>query len=70
MTTRIEDIIERMDARLDRIEQKLDNHLERVSKAETSIQWLQGHVKIATTVFISALGGMALVLIKLILGDK
>jgi hypothetical protein len=50
--------------RLERIEAKLDSHLERVSAAETSINWIQGHLKIATAIVLSALGGMATILVK------
>lgn len=48
--------IAKLDERLDRIEQKLDNHLERVTRAETSINWIQGHLRIATTILISFIG--------------
>jgi len=51
------------DGRFDRLEDKLDvhdekltNHLERLSKAEEAIQWLRGHVKIVTTIGISVAG--------------
>lgn len=51
------------DGRFDRLEDKLDvhdekltNHLERLSKAEEAIQWLRGHVKIVTTLGISVAG--------------
>lgn len=45
-----------LDGRLDKLEGKLDNHLERISRAETSIEWLKGHSKISLTVLISVLG--------------
>jgi hypothetical protein len=44
-----------IDNRLDRLEDKLDNHLERISKAEASIDWIRGHVKIVTTLMITGL---------------
>jgi hypothetical protein len=56
--------LEAVDARLERIESKLDNHLQRVSAAEKDIEWLRGHVRIATTVFLSAIAGMAAILSK------
>jgi hypothetical protein len=58
--------IERVEARLERIEIKLDDHLQRVSKAETDISWLRGHVQIATTVFISTVGFLLAALWKYI----
>jgi len=62
--------LERVEARLDRIESKLDIHLERVSKAESNIAWLKGHVQIATTVFISTVGFLLVKLWDVILGNK
>ena len=38
-----------LDGRFDRIEDKLDNHLDRLSKAEEAIEWTKGHLKISTT---------------------
>ena len=57
-------------SRLQRIEDKLDSHLERMTRAESNIEWLRGHVKIATAVFISAVGGLATVVMKLIMGSR
>lgn len=55
-----------LDGRLDKIEdsvryldQKLDNHLERISKAEASIEWIRGHLKVSVSILIAALIGMA-----------
>ena len=52
--------------RLERIEAKLDSHLERVTKAETNINWIQGHLKISTAIALSAVGGMATFIFKYI----
>jgi len=57
-------------SRLQRIEDKLDSHLERMTRAESNIEWLRGHVKIATAVFISAVGGLAAIVIKLVIGSR
>lgn len=48
-----------LDSRLDRVEYKLDSHLERLSKAEASIEWLRGHAKIVTTVILTVAGFIA-----------
>lgn len=45
-----------VDSRLERVEEKLDDHLNRLSSAEASIEWLKGHVKIVTAMGISLLG--------------
>lgn len=52
------DKLDKIDARLDRIETKLDNHLERVSRAEESIRWLQGHVKFTVSAAVAAIGAL------------
>jgi Holliday junction resolvasome RuvABC endonuclease subunit len=51
------DLKQHLDSRLDRLEGKLDDHLERISKAEASIEWLRGHAKIVTTLILTALSG-------------
>lgn len=52
----IDKLREHVDKRFDSLENKLDGHLERLSKAETSIEWIRGHVRIVTT-FAVAIGG-------------
>lgn len=53
------DLKKHLDNRLDRIETKLDDHLSRLSKAETSIEWLRGHARMSLTILVAALTGMA-----------
>lgn len=48
-----------LDRKLERVEAKLDNHLDRLSRAEASIEWLKGNVKIVTTIILSAAGFFA-----------
>ncbi len=55
----LNELKEHLDARLDKIEDKLDNHLERISKAEASIEWIKGHLRVSVSIFIAALTGMA-----------
>ncbi len=52
------DFKDHMDARLDKIEDKLDNHVERIAKAETSIQSINGHLNIAVGLFVSVFLGL------------
>lgn len=66
-----------LDERFDRLESKLDihdekftNHLERLSKAEETIIWLKGHVKIVTAIGISIAGFIAAALFNLITKNK
>lgn len=48
-----------IDGRLDKIENKLDGHLDRISTAETHVSWLKGHAHIVTTIIIAAAGFFA-----------
>lgn len=45
-----------VDARFDRLETKLDDHLQRLSKAEAAIEWLKGHVKLTTAIGLAVVG--------------
>lgn len=56
----VNDLRTHLDTRLDKLEDKLDNHLERISKAEVAIEWLRGHVKIGVTLLLSALTGLVI----------
>lgn len=60
----LQDFREHLDKRLDtidthfnRIEGKLDDHLERISKAEIGIDWLKGCVRIGVTILVATLTG-------------
>lgn len=52
----LDDRFDRVDARLSRVEDKLDDHLQRLSTAEASIEWLRGHAKLMVTVILAAAG--------------
>lgn len=56
--------LEHINSKLDRLDNKLDAHLERISKSEEAIVWLKGHVKIVTTIGISAIGSIIAGIIK------
>lgn len=55
----IDDRFDRLDNRLERVELKLDDHLSRLSHAESSVEWLRGHAKLVTTVILAAAGFLA-----------
>lgn len=59
--------IDRIQNQLDRIETKLDGHLERVSKLEQDVNWLRGHLQVATAIVISVIGFLGTFLWKLII---
>ena len=52
--------------KLDRMEQKLDNHLDRISKSEEAIVWIKGHIRIVVMLGMSAIGALASAIWKLI----
>ena len=43
------DDFDRIHKKLDGLDNKLDEHLDRISTAETNIDWIKGHIKIVTT---------------------
>jgi hypothetical protein len=49
---------EHLDQRLDKLENKLDDHLQRISKAETSIEWIRGHLKVSLSIAIALVTGL------------
>lgn len=51
--------LQQMDEKLDRIESKLDNHLERISKAEESIDWVKGFIKLTFSAILAIGSGIA-----------
>lgn len=52
--------IDDIKTQLDRIETKLDDHLERLSKAEEAIVWMRGNLKLVIAVVIAVLGSVLL----------
>jgi len=45
-----------LDKRFDRLEHKLDDHLSRISKAETEIHWIKGISRISLTLLLAVIG--------------
>lgn len=61
--------LDRIENKVDEMDRKLDDHLERLSKAESSIEWLKGHVKITVTLIMTALMSAVGYIVKMF-GDK
>ena len=55
----LDDRFDRVDERLSRVEDKLDDRLARLSSAEASIEWLKGHAKLTVTIIMAAAGFLA-----------
>jgi hypothetical protein len=47
-----------MEDKIDKLTDRVDNHLQRLSVAEESIVWLKGHVKIATALGVAIILGV------------
>ena len=46
-------------AQLDRIEAKLDTHLERITVVETDHKWFKGHIKFMWVLILGVVGKLA-----------
>jgi hypothetical protein len=56
--------LDRVEQKIDKVTEKLDGHLERISKAETSIMWIQGHLKLTTTIVITIVSAIVIALLN------
>jgi hypothetical protein len=50
---------DRLETRLDQLDEKLEDHLGRISSAETELSWVKGAGKFVLTLILSALGFLA-----------
>lgn len=64
----LDDRLDKIESKIEKADAKLDNHLERISKAETDISWLRGHAKLTVTLILTALSGLTLAAYQLITG--
>lgn len=55
----LNELKDHLDGRLNKLETKIDNHIERISRTEESVAWLKGHAKVVTTLIMAALTWMA-----------
>lgn len=60
-----DELLTAIDKRLDKIEDKLDKHLEIVATNKADIAWLRGSVRLISTFIISLAGGLILAFVKL-----
>lgn len=47
---------EHLDHRLDKLEDKMDNHIERIVKTEADVSWIRGSFKIIVSIIVAILG--------------
>lgn len=69
--------LDALDSRLSRIEDKLDNHLDRVSKAELEvastkkdIEWMRGHLRVASVIALGVASALGTLLLRLLFPGK
>jgi hypothetical protein len=62
--------LDRIETTLTRLDEKLDNHLERIAVAESNIAWLRSHVRNTTAVFIAVVGFLSAALFNSLWGGK
>ena len=55
----LDDFRSHVDQRLDRLENKLDDHLQRLTAAEVALEFVKGHLKITTAIGIAVVGTLA-----------
>lgn len=53
----IKDLHTSIEGRFDKLDNKLDDHLGRISKTEADVHWLKGHVKISVSIGLVLLTG-------------
>lgn len=63
-----QELAQHIDKRLDKIEAKLDNHLDRLSKNEAEISSVRGSIRIVITILIAAGGFVITSLYNLLTG--
>lgn len=52
-------LLTHLDNRFDRLEDKLDDHLGRISKTENDVHWMKGAAKLGITILIPIAGFLA-----------
>ena len=60
--------LDSLEDRLQRIEEKQDTHVDRISASETSIKWIQGYIKLGTSILLATLTGLASIVYSIVVG--
>ena len=55
----------RLEKRLDKIEEKLDKHLELVAQHKVELEWTKGYIRVSIALFTTLIGGTAASLFRL-----
>ena len=58
-------LADKLEARLDKIEDKLDKHLEIASTNKADIAWTKGYIRVSLALFTTLIGGVATSLFRL-----
>lgn len=62
--------LDKLESRLERIEDKQDLHLDRISSAEASIQWLRGMVKFGGSLAIAIVSAVVTLIYNTLIGHR
>lgn len=62
-----EELARRIEARLDKIEEKLDKHIQLTTENEVDLRWVKGSIKLALSAIIGIIGSMAAIVFEFIL---
>lgn len=63
----MQESLDRIEKKIDKIDIKIDDHIGRISKLEESVIWLKGHVKITVTISLTIIGALAGLLGKILI---
>lgn len=60
-----EELAERLEARLDKIEAKLDRHIQITTENEVDLRWVKSTIKLTITAILGLMGAVATTLVEL-----
>jgi len=64
-----DELLEKLEQRFDKLDEKLDEHVERVAKLETDVSWLSGSLKTSLGFILSLTVGLITTFLRTIKGE-
>lgn len=58
------ELAQRLERRLDRIEEKLDSHLTSMSTNKADIQWVKGYIRLSLSTMVAIIAGVITTMIR------
>lgn len=62
-----EELVQRIEHRIDRLEEKLDKYLELMHHQEADIKWVKGYIKLSLSLIVTIITGLVSTLINYII---